>query len=170
MWMNHVDKPNSVPSEDGDNHLSGSDITTTLERHFSTVNSRDTALHAGKDLAVSLLRFHKILPEGSLCFSARASLLAPLATHSVDATGVTRYHSRASRGYRCSKCSRCSNWIFHLEHYNNFNIYNCAKRAFVFGLSSLLSQSDCLTWLSITIARFSKKVHFLSTTQTLTVY
>lgn len=87
--MNHVDKPNSVEC----NHLSGSGIATTLERHFSTVNSRDTALHAGKDLAVSLLRFRKILPEGSLCFSARASLLAPLATHSVDATGVTRYLS-----------------------------------------------------------------------------
>ena len=83
--MNHVDKPNSVEG----NHLSGSGIATTLERHFYL--AIDTALHAGKDLAVSLLRFRKILPEGSLCFSARASLLAPLATHSVDATGVTRY-------------------------------------------------------------------------------
>ena len=108
--MNHVDKPNSVSSEDEDNHLSGSGITTTLERHFYL--TIDTALHAGKDLAVSLLRSRKILPEGSLCFSARASLLAPLATHSVDATGVTRYLS---------------------------------AKADVFGLSSLLSQSDCLT-------------------------
>ena len=54
---------------------------------FGEQNGR-TALHAGKDLAVSPSSFNEILPKGSLGLSASASLLAPL--RSLE-TGVTRY-------------------------------------------------------------------------------
>ena len=71
----------------GDDHLSGSAITRTLERHPAL--ARSTALHSGKDLAVS----PRMLPcrlthMGCFFLSSEASLLAPLKLLS---TGVTRY-------------------------------------------------------------------------------
>ena len=52
-----------------DGHLSGSVIAHTLERHFRIATN--TALHPGKDLAVSLLPFDRIIPEGTLAFRHR---------------------------------------------------------------------------------------------------
>ncbi len=54
----------------------------------TSASSADTALHTGKSLAVSLPRFHGHIPEGTLCLSALASLLA---SHGLLRTGVTRY-------------------------------------------------------------------------------
>jgi len=75
-------KPNSVI----DSYLSGLVITGELERHFSL--AQDTALHSGKDLAVSPSPFDEIIPKGNPSLSASASLLAPLG---LLRTGVTRY-------------------------------------------------------------------------------
>jgi len=81
-----------------DDHLSGSTIAHTLERHFAL--ARDTALHPGKDLAVS----PRMLPYGLThmgCFflSLEASLLAPLKLLS---TGVTRYPTAQLSPSECS--------------------------------------------------------------------
>jgi hypothetical protein len=88
------DKPNSVV----DDHLSGTIVAKRLERHFRALPLRqlpDTALHWGKDFAVSSLQS----PEELICdlsilgapyLSSGASLLAPLASRR---TGVTRYLS-----------------------------------------------------------------------------
>jgi hypothetical protein len=82
----------------GDDHLSGSALTRTLERH-STL-ARGTALHSGKDLAVSpsaLLR--RFTHMGCPSLSIGASLLAPLKLLS---TGVTRYPSALINQSECS--------------------------------------------------------------------
>lgn len=56
-----------------------------------------TALHLGKDFAVSLCNFLQIIPRGDPILSELASLLAPL---ELLQTGVTRYPA-ANKG----KCS-----------------------------------------------------------------
>ena len=60
----HIDKPNSVTAPTSgamDDHLSGSAITRTLERHPAL--ARSTALHPGKDLAVSPLALLRELTQ-----------------------------------------------------------------------------------------------------------
>lgn len=75
-------KPDSVI----DSYLSRPVIAHRLKRHFHP--KMDTALHVGKDFAVSLLPSDRIIPEGTLSLSALASLLAPLCLRTA---GVTRY-------------------------------------------------------------------------------
>jgi hypothetical protein len=99
--VDQADKPNSVE----DDHLSGTLIAQSLERHSlpkryhkgtsifltrSTVkkNWSGTTLHAGKDLFVASSSFDEILPEGNRGLSALTSLWSPLSSRT---TGVTRY-------------------------------------------------------------------------------
>lgn len=73
----------------GDNHLSRRYVAIPLKRH--SVLSHGTALHPGKDLAVSPpVLPQKLTRKGCSSLSLRASLLAPLRLLS---TGITRYPS-----------------------------------------------------------------------------
>jgi hypothetical protein len=76
-----------------DMHLSSPAIARRVKRHFRI--AADTALHRGKDFAVSLLHFCKTIPCGILRLSPLASLLAPLGLLSA---GVTRYLSPVRTG------------------------------------------------------------------------
>ncbi len=70
-----------------DDHLSGTIVTNRLERHFQP--KLDTALHRGKDLAVSLsVSPQRFISKRCLSLSLQASLFAPRASLR---TGVTRY-------------------------------------------------------------------------------
>ncbi len=104
-------------------HLSRMSVARHLERHFrrgpSNVFRRrrsapDTALHSGKDLAVSPACCHAIFPRedaslrrhfrilGNQRLSALASLFAP---RGLLQTGITRY--RAAGGPAYPKACRC---------------------------------------------------------------
>ncbi len=85
------DKPNSVPSKEEDGHLSGTIVTDGLERRSHP--KVGTALHRGKDLAVSPLDHSEDALRGEpLSFRNRAFLFAPRA---LRRTGVTRYPAAA---------------------------------------------------------------------------
>lgn len=71
--------------------------TSVKSNWFST----GTALHRGKDFAVSLLRCRKIIPEGILLLSESASLFAPLISR---CAGVTRYPATRSFKERAGLC------------------------------------------------------------------
>lgn len=99
IQVDQADKPNSVV----DDHLSRALIAQSLKRHFR--QKTDTALHGGKDLAVSPPESPRELasgffrPQRRLSLSLETSLLAPRASRR---TGVTRYHSPRLAAGPCS--------------------------------------------------------------------
>ncbi len=74
--MHH--KPNSVPC--GSDHLSGTHVTMSLERHSHNNKAMSTALHRGKDFAVAphMSPYRLIFLRRYPLISLRASLFAPL--------------------------------------------------------------------------------------------
>lgn len=90
-------KPNSVPQKAEIIIYLGNAL---LHSSSGTSRKRDTALHAGKDLAVSLLAFpQEFTPKGALIFRSRASLFAP---RRLLSAGVTRYRAALPKQSACS--------------------------------------------------------------------
>ncbi len=69
-----------------------------FDLRFPVRSTDSTALHIGKDLAVSILCCHRHHPLGGLFLSDQASLLAPLGLRQ---TGVTRYHFQSIARRMC---------------------------------------------------------------------
>lgn len=77
---------------------------------------RDTALHLGKDFAVSPICFHMITPKGARRLSTLTSLLAPRESLR---TGVTRYLAppKKMEVFGLSSPKKESNYLTRTIHY-----------------------------------------------------
>lgn len=135
------DKPNSVVQKHGRSSIWDVDYSTP--RAALLHKSVDTALHKGKDLAVSFLSLNRTHPKGRRKLSPLTFLLAPLA---LQRTGVTRYHPACVTTCLCSDFPLCSRFL----HYER-----PSGPAFYYYTTKLVGKRDAISSLPSLAIRLS---------------
>lgn len=120
----------------GSIHLSRMIVTNHLKRHLHL--TMDTALHTGKDLAVSLLPFDRLVPEGTLAFRHRrhCSHLYSHLRRALPATLLMYAHMRVYT-------SMCSDFPLYTKAYSEYpkeNMYIIQQKSYSGNVTVLETQ------------------------------